>query len=159
MSVENLTTETNAPEFGAVTCCAPDDRAELFDLYRAACPSATFADFESDIADDQAYWVILRSKDGPILAAMMVTVRGCVIPLVHPKEAASPWAVDAVVKLAEEVSRHLVAGRITPPVYIAISHELDALAAQLERCGFIGKEFFSVRVLHFDGAGRVARAN
>lgn len=157
METENL--QIPVPEFGAVTGCAPDDCAELFDLYRAACPSATLADFQADLADNQVFWAVLRSKDGPIIAAMTVTARGCIIPLVRPKEAALPWAVDAVVRLAEEVTRHLLAGRIAAPVYIAFFHELEALAAQLERCGFIGKEFFSAHILHFDGTGKVARTN
>ncbi|MGB6876130.1 MAG: hypothetical protein WBD87_08850 [Candidatus Acidiferrales bacterium] len=158
-SIENLTAENAAPEFGAVTGYAPDDRAELFDLYRSVIPSGTLGDFEADVTEDrEMFWTILRSKDGPIIAAMLVTVRGYVIPFVPPKEASSPWAVSAVVKLAEEAMQAL-RGRGITQFNMAVSRELDALAAQLERCSLVGKDLYSVRALQFDGDGKVARAN
>lgn len=156
MPTENLTTETTVPEFGPVTGCVPDDCAELFDLYCAVYPSATFATFGFDITN-QDFWAILRSKDGPIIAAMIVTGRGCVVPLVRPKDAAAPWAVDAVLRLAEEVRRAPRGPRA--PFSVAIPRELGALATQLERMGFLGPELCTVSLLDFDVNGKAVRVN
>src|SRR6185437_10016570 len=74
MATNERTAERNLPATvpcGTVGACTADDKAALFELYRAVYPTASVADLMTDVREvDAASWATYRDERGEIRVAL-----------------------------------------------------------------------------------------
>ena len=156
--IANATPSPESPR-GTVGGCIPEDRAALFDLYRAVYPNATTADLMTDIRDEEAAsWAAYRDDQGEIRVAMFVWRDGIVWLFARPADCELPEVKRGFLMLAEHVHRVLAPSGVKG---LAVVHaaSLNRLGDSLEKEGFAGRAFNVVRPICFTDSGAVARAN